>query len=597
MYNITRNIDPQQRSESVGLQEMLAMISTKTGAQPRRSNNGYLLRCPAHDDKNPSLSVSESSDGKILLHCHAKCTCKDICAALNIQEASLFPEKSNHKELIHLAPQKVAQYGYLDENNNVTCWKNRWVPGFNGKDKSFTWHRLGENGKEINNRDGCRKVLYNLPHVLNSITEGKQIFLVEGEKDVATLLQKELVATTAPESATWEDEFTETLKDADVVLLYDMDKTGFARRDTLCEKLSGKVKRFRVIDLPGLKYRNKHGDDVTDWLQQGHTIEELLALVEKAADYDPATMSNTVSKGKLIAISLENLLCRELPPRSMILSPFLVSQGLVMLYAKRGVGKTHIALGIAHAVASGGSFLKWHAPEPKRVLYIDGEMPAYSLQERLRKIVSDESQKAKQDFLQFITPDLQDDIIPDLSTKEGRLAIEPFVVDCDLVIIDNISSLFRSSAENEAESWQPVQEWALDLRRREKSILFVHHAGKSGQQRGTSKREDQLDAVIILKQPDDYQPEQGACFNIHFEKARHFCGADAAAFKVKLAENDDGSCKWEMSHVDVDEEIMEIATLRNEGATIVEICGKTDLTKSQVETLIKKARGLGLIPK
>ena len=115
--------------------------------------------------------------------------------------------------------------------------------------------------------------------------------------------------------------------------------------------------------------------------------------------------------------------------------------------------------------------------------------------------------------------------------------------------------LFRSGSENESESWQEAQEWALDLRRRGKSVLFVHHAGKSGHQRGTSKKEDILDAVIILKHPDDYQPEQGARFEVKFDKARHFSGEDACSFQAHLIE-ENGIWRWEISN-DPEEELIE----------------------------------------
>ena len=124
-----------------------------------------------------------------------------------------------------------------------------------------------------------------------------------------------------------------------------------------------------------------------------------------------------------------------------------------------------------------------------------------------------------------------------------------------MIVIDNISCLFRSGSENEAESWQEAQEWALDLRRRGKSVLFVHHAGKSGNQRGTSKKEDILDAVIILKHPDDYQAEQGARFEVKFDKARHFSGEDARSFQVQLMKKMD-LWRWEISN-DPEEELLE----------------------------------------
>ena len=195
----------------------------------------------------------------------------------------------------------------------------------------------------------------------------------------------------------------------------------------------------------------------------------------------------------------------------------------------------------------------------------------------------------------MITPDLQEGPIPDLSTPEGRAILKDLIGDSELIIIDNISSLFRSGVENEAESWQPVQDWALELRRNGKTILFVHHAGKGGQQRGTSKKEDILDTVIVLKQPQGYRSDQGACFEVNFEKTRHFAGEDAAPFKVQLKEQPDGLWLWEISGPAVDSEVVAVAEEINEGLTIEQIMDKTGLTKSQVETRKKKAKSQGLI--
>src|SRR5262249_3310327 len=218
----------------------------------------------------------------------------------------------------------------------------------------------------------------------------------------------------------------------------------------------------------------------------------------------------------------------DIPRREMLLANILPMKGLMMIYSRRGVGKTHMSVGIAVAAASGGTFLRWSAPAPRRVLLIDGEMPLVTLQERLAAAVA-ASNKEPPDasYLRLIAADYQEDGIPDLSTAEGIEAIEPFIADgVDLVILDNLSTLCRSGKENESESWGPVQEWLLALRRRGISVVIIHHAGKNGAQRGTSKREDVLDTVINLVHPDDYQPDQGARFEIHFEKLRGFVGDD-----------------------------------------------------------------------
>lgn len=298
----------------------------------------------------------------------------------------------------------------------------------------------------------------------------------------------------------------------------------------------------------------------------------------------------------LCVIGIKEFLSQEILKKEMILSPFLTTQGIVLIYARRGVGKTHVSLGIAYAIASGGKFLKWKSPTPRRVLFLDGEMTQADMHERLEKIslVSD-TPIPSNDFFRLITPDLQEDPLPNLSNFEGREKINNLTDTFDVIIIDNLSSLFRSSFENEADSWQVIQDWLLELRKNGKSIILIHHAGKSGKQRGTSKREDVADTVICLKNPEGYRPEEGACFEVHFEKTRHFSGMDAEPFTAKMIEADDGLLWWEVSSSEADKEIELVANGIKAGLTIEQIKEKTGLSKSQVETRKKKAKNLGLI--
>jgi len=59
----------------------------------KRSGKGWTAKCPAHDDREPSLSINEGADGRVLLRCHAGCDLDSICAALNIRATDLFPAK------------------------------------------------------------------------------------------------------------------------------------------------------------------------------------------------------------------------------------------------------------------------------------------------------------------------------------------------------------------------------------------------------------------------------------------------------------------------------------------------------------------------
>ena len=265
-----------------------------------------------------------------------------------------------------------------------------------------------------------------------------------------------------------------------------------------------------------------------------------------------------------------------------------------MLYAKRGIGKTHMGLGVAFAVASGGKFLKWVAPKPRKVLFIDGEMPAVALQERLAALVAGtETEPPSADYLRIITPDLQERGIPDIGSEDGQAAIEEHLDGVELVILDNLSTLARIGKENESESWLPIQEWVLGLRRRGIAVMFIHHAGKSGQQRGTSRREDVLDAVICLKNPSDYSPSEGCRVEVHFEKARGNHGDELRPFEAKL-ETRDGEAQWTTR--DVEDCITErIAGLANLGLKQREIAKELDVGLGTVNRHLKKAREQGLI--
>ena len=63
-----------------------------TGAQPQHNGRGWSSRCPAHDDRRPSLSIAEGRDGCVLLTCHAGCTLDAICGALDLNTVELFPD-------------------------------------------------------------------------------------------------------------------------------------------------------------------------------------------------------------------------------------------------------------------------------------------------------------------------------------------------------------------------------------------------------------------------------------------------------------------------------------------------------------------------
>lgn len=69
--------------------------------------NRWMAKCPAHADRSPSLSIRETHDGVVLIHCFAGCNPGDVLAAIGLRVRDLFPEKIN---IDGLKPQKPNHY-------------------------------------------------------------------------------------------------------------------------------------------------------------------------------------------------------------------------------------------------------------------------------------------------------------------------------------------------------------------------------------------------------------------------------------------------------------------------------------------------------
>lgn len=320
---------------------------------------------------------------------------------------------------------------------------------------------------------------------------------------------------------------------------------------------------------------------------------EALAVERGHILIEPSTdpVASAEVKG-LVAVPAEAFVEMNLPQRGYVLDPIIPEQGLGMLHGPRGTGKTHFALGIANAVATGGSFLGWQAPKAQPIAYIDGEMSASLMKERLEAAAN--SGAAWNGHFRLVTPDLQEGNMPDISTPEGRAAIEAILDGVALLVLDNLSTLCRSGRENDSDAWAEIQGWLLDLRRRGISVLIVHHSGKKGGQRGTSRREDVLDTVIGLRRPDDYCPSQGARFEVHFEKARGLVGDDVKPFEVWL-KSEDGVMHWAKREI-ADDQMDAAEELFRGGLSVRDVGREMGISRSAAGRLRQKIDGLNGAP-
>lgn len=235
-------------------------------------------------------------------------------------------------------------------------------------------------------------------------------------------------------------------------------------------------------------------------------------------------------------ISFEALSTLEISERPQYL-PWLAPGTLVMVHGTRGVGKTMFQLGLAAALSTGTPFLKWPIAKPIGVLYVDGEMRLEDLRARIIKLVP----HSPEDKLHFLTSErvfgeLERDL--SLTREELREAVTRYLEKAgetiQVVILDNISSLFAGIDEDKKQAWEPINAWLIRLRHRGLAVILVHHSGKGGGQRGTSGREDALDIVIQLDKPVAHDARDGCHFELRFTKTRSVKGEEVAPLDVRL---------------------------------------------------------------
>lgn len=296
----------------------------------KRTARGWEARCPAHDDRKPSLGVAQGDDGRVLLHCQAGCTADDVVKALNLTMSDLFPPKDEAPKTPR-ASVIVAAYDYFNEQGELLYQAVRFDP------KDFRQRKPDADGWSWS-LQGVRRVLYRLPQLLASTDT---VFVVEGEKDVDAVAGLNLTATCNVGGAgKWSPEYSAALRGRDVVILPDNDKAGEDHAALVAKSLDGVAKSVRVVRLPGLPPKG----DVSDWLAAGGTKERLLELCQGGEQ--PAAFQASASR--LDGERAERI---EMGRRALSFGiqylddamGGITTRDLVIVGAKTGVGKTALA--------------------------------------------------------------------------------------------------------------------------------------------------------------------------------------------------------------------------------------------------------------
>lgn len=332
---------------------MIEAIAAKVNA--KKKGKAWEAVCPCHDDKKPSLRLTETPEGNVLVYCHAGCKTDDVLSALGLKYADLFSTP--------LEKQEPVYYTYTDQEGRPTIRKVRkagkkfFIEGLHGS----AW---------LTGMNGHKPELYNVCQVLTAVKQGKAIWLVEGEKDADCLISKKAVATTNFDGAgKWQQRYTETLRGANVVIVADNDEPGIAHAKNVASQLKGSCKVKLV--------RAKEGKDAYDHFAFGHGIGDFVPLEdERPKLYDPKDI-----------VSLADVQ----PEFPRFLHEPYIRFGTTNLYdARGGSGKTTTALAYC-ATASRGYTPEGEEIEPFTCLYFGKEDSAGELRAKFEEIGGDGS--------------------------------------------------------------------------------------------------------------------------------------------------------------------------------------------------------------
>lgn len=288
----------------------------------KKTTTGWQASCPAHDDNNPSLSIS-INDNKILLHCFADCETADVLAAAGLEWADLHLDDQR--------PKIVAKYDYHDKSEKLTYQVLRYDP------KDFSVRRPDGSGGWIYNLSGVRLV----PYRVNELKKVRYAVITEGEKDVNSAREIGIRATTNPFGAgKWRPEFNEHFRGKRVFVIRDNDEPGLKHAQSVVCQLFPVAKYIKLIRLP-------HAMDFTEWVEKGGTRKEFIRILKTTPKITAAMVeqwrTSNSSKDGFSLTQLCDLLNEPEEAVPWTVDGLLPAGGVSLLVAKPKTGKSTLA--------------------------------------------------------------------------------------------------------------------------------------------------------------------------------------------------------------------------------------------------------------
>lgn len=484
---------------------------TDNGFEPKKYGDGYKSRCPAHDDHNPSLSISVGKDNQVLFHCFAQqCTYKQICAALNLRESDLFVKtndqgylqcqsanikKTKEKKTYATAELAIQNYSSALGTHSAT-WNYRNAAN-EIVGQIVRWD-LADGGKEIRpiSRlpdlsdwvcEGMPKPwpLYELPTLL-TLPKPTLVFVVEGEKAADAAIAFGYTATTSPHgannaaSADWAH-----LAGHDVVIFPDHDDAGekYATEVSQLVKVAG-AKSVKIVRLVELWKELPNKGDFDDLLthcedNQPALRKELDALV--AATVESVEQAKSEDSDCEFGFIKASDLRRKFPAlRRPIIHGLLRSGETMNIISTPKIGKSWLVTELAINASRGQLWLGYACAKCK-VLLIDNELHGETLTDRVG-LVSDALRIDESTLVDLTTRNMRGSLMD--FNKLGAMYFDKMKKGLfDIVILDAFYRFVPPGfSENDngaiTNIYNMIDGWAQKL---DCCFVIIHHTSKGNQ--------------------------------------------------------------------------------------------------------------------
>jgi hypothetical protein len=486
----------------------------------RKTANGWEARCPAHDDRRASLSVSVGDDGRALVTCHAGCTTSAVLRSIGLTVVDLFPRR-NGASLNNGKPEKAdrRRFGTLKEaarSYNFGEPDHTWTyhdPNGEPVGAVLRWNRgTGKEVRPLNRHaDGSWQLgamptprpLFNLQQVLVA----DQVFVVEGEKCADELNRLGYIATTSSGGAGAAKQTDWTpLAGKDIVILPDNDEPGERYANDVAMILNGlsPTPTVKIVRLPGLP----QGGDIVDWIDaKGDAAfpESVVVELENLIDATPAGEGKS-DRSRDQRWGVKDFVDEHPGIERPIIHGLLRAGETLNLIGSTKSRKSWLATDLAFAVASGRPWLGFET-ERGNVLLFDNELLRKNLAYRLRTVA-----EHRGDSLDACNERFH--VVPLRGRNRdihgiGEILDQFKPGDLSLVIVDAFYRTLPIGVDENSNSdmtgiYNAIDEFASKLG---SAFVLVHHSTKGSQSQkavtdvgaGAGSQSRAVDAHVILR--------------------------------------------------------------------------------------------------